>query len=132
MSNHKAILCVDDDEMMLIALKHELIEHFQGKYRYELALNAQEALRVIDELAEDGIKVVLVISDWLMPAMNGDEFLIKVKSKYPDIRAILVTGYADMLSISKSRRKMNLDSIIIKPWDSDELIQKVERSLEIV
>ncbi len=129
MSNRSAILCVDDDEMMLIALKQELIEHFKGQYRYELALNAIEALRVIDELVEDGVKVILVISDWLMPVMNGDEFLVEVNSKHPEIHAILVTGYADMLSISKARDKINLDSIITKPWDTKELIQKVKNSI---
>lgn len=125
-----AIICVDDDEMILIALKQELIEHFKGKYRYEVALNAADALQVIDELVSEGIKVILIISDWLMPGMNGDELLVKVNEKYPDIQAIIVTGYADMLSVSKARHKINLDSIITKPWDTKEFIKKVESCLE--
>lgn len=125
-----AIICVDDDEMMLIALKQELIEHFKGKYRYEVALNAPEALEIIDELVSDGVNVILAISDWLMPGMNGDEFLEKIDEKYPEIRTIIVTGYADMLSVSKSRHKINLKSLITKPWNTEDLIKAVESCLE--
>lgn len=129
MSNRNAIICVDDDEMILIALKQELVEHFKGRYRYETALNAQEALQVIDELVVDGVRIILIISDWLMPGMNGDEFLVKVNEKYPDIKAIIVTGYADMLSVSRARHKINLSGIITKPWNTSELINKVESCL---
>jgi len=126
MQKRSAIICVDDDEMILISLKQELMAHFNGKYRYESALSAEEALLLIDELVKEQIYIILVISDWLMPGMNGDEFLMKVNEKYPEIRALIVTGYADILAVSKARHHINLSGIITKPWSSDELIQKVE------
>jgi DNA-binding NtrC family response regulator len=126
MQKRSAIICVDDDEMILISLKQELMAHFNGKYRYEFALNAEEALQLIDELVEEKIYIILIISDWLMPGMNGDEFLMKVNEKYPGIRALIVTGYADILAVSKARHRINLSGVITKPWSSDELIQKVE------
>ncbi len=126
MHDRSAIICVDDDEMILISLKQELMAHFSGQYRYESALNAEEALILIDELIADDIYIILVISDYLMPGMNGDEFLIEVNERYPDIRALIVTGYADILAVSKARHRINLSGVITKPWNSDELIQKVE------
>ncbi|MGI6125088.1 MAG: response regulator [Acetivibrionales bacterium] len=126
MSKRSAIICVDDDEMILISLKQELMAHFNGQYRYETALSAEEALQLIDELVADEIYIILIITDWLMPGMNGDEFLMKVNEKYPDIQALIVTGYADILAVSKARHRINLSGVITKPWSSDELIQKVK------
>ncbi|NLX65114.1 MAG: response regulator [Clostridiaceae bacterium] len=126
MQKRCAIVCVDDDEMILDSLRHELMAHFDGRYLYESALNAEEALQLIDELVAENIYIILIITDWVMPGMNGDEFLIKVHEKYPDIRAMVITGYADLIAVSKARNKINLCGIISKPWKSDELIRKVE------
>ena len=126
MQKRSAIVCVDDDEMILISLKQELIAHFNGRYRYESALNAEEALDLIDELVADKIYIILVITDWLMPGMNGDEFLMKVHEKYPEIQTLVITGYADILAVSKARQRINLSGVITKPWNSDELIQRIE------
>lgn len=126
MQKRCAIICVDDDEMILDSLKQELMAHFNGRYQYEFALNAEEALQIIDELVAENVYIILIITDWLMPGMNGDKFLIKVHEKYPEIRAIVITGYADILAVSKARNKINLNGLITKPWSSDELIQKVE------
>lgn len=126
MPSRNAILCVDDDEMIVISIKNELIAHFGARFQYETALNAFEAMNIIDELVEDGIRIILILSDWLMPGMNGDEFLIKVNEKYPEIKALIITGYADIISISKNKEKINLKGIINKPWNSNELILQVE------
>ncbi len=129
MSDRSTIVCVDDNDMILVALKQELVEHFKGSYRIETAISAQEALHIMDELVEEKVRIPLVISDWLMPGMNGDEFLIRVNEKFPNTKALIVTGYADMIAVSKSRNKINLRGIITKPWDKNELIKKVESCL---
>lgn len=126
MSGRSAIICVDDEAMMLAALKQELVEHFRGSYRFETAISAHEALSIMNELNDEGVRVPLIISDWLMPGMNGDEFLIRVNEKFPETKAIIVTGYADMIAVSRSRNRINLRGIITKPWDKNELIKKVE------
>ncbi len=126
MPSRSAIMCVDDEEMILLSLKQELMGHFGARFHYETALSAPEALTIIDELVEGGIRVILILSDWLMPGMNGDEFLVKVYEKYPEIRALMITGYADMMSISIKQDKINLKGVIHKPWDSRDLLQQVE------
>ncbi|MCX7772279.1 MAG: response regulator [Clostridia bacterium] len=126
MPSTSAIVCVDDDEMILVALKQELLGHFGARFHYETALNADEALSIIDDLVDDGIRVILILSDWLMPGMTGDELLVRVHEKYPAIQAILITGHADMMSINQSKDKMNLKCIIHKPWNSGDLIRNVE------
>ena len=65
----KAILCVDDEAIILLSVKQELQSHFRERFIYETALSAKEALVIIDELSAEGIVFILVISDWLMPGM---------------------------------------------------------------
>jgi DNA-binding NtrC family response regulator len=122
----QAILCVDDEAIILLSVKQELQSHFKERFLYETALNAREALAIIDELSAEGIVFILVISDWLMPGMSGDEFLAKVKGSHPEIKTILLTGHASSDSIERMQREELTDSIILKPWKRNELIQKVE------
>ncbi|OAD23176.1 two-component response regulator, partial [Candidatus Thiomargarita nelsonii] len=71
----QVILCVDDEEMVLNSLEMQLKEQFGDKYIYELAENAEDALEIIEELDEEGTEVLIIVSDWLMPGIKGDEFL---------------------------------------------------------
>ena len=104
-------------------------EHYKEKYAYETALNADEAMDIINELAQSGVEVILILSDWLMPGIKGDEFLIKVHEKYPKIKAIMISGYADSESVIKMREKINLSAFINKPWNVDNLISEVDKCL---
>lgn len=122
----KAILCVDDEAIILLSIKQELKSHFRERFIYETALSAREALGVIDELSAEGISFILVISDWLMPGMKGDEFLAEVKREHPEIKTILVTGHAPAESLKRMKAEDLTDSIILKPWRRDELIREVE------
>ena len=122
----RAILCVDDEKYILASVKLQLKGSFGNDMIYETADNALEALEIVDELkAIDGMRVIIV-SDWLMPMMKGDEFLIKVHQKYPDIVNILLTGQADSEAIDRCRNQANLHQYIAKPWSVDELIQSVK------
>src|SRR6185369_8545455 len=89
-----AILCVDDDTTILLSLKEQLKKRFHSRYRYETAESAEEALEILDELVGDGVKVLIIVSDWLMPGIKGDEFLAIVYEKYPKIFTVMLTGQA--------------------------------------
>jgi len=117
-----AILCVDDDKMVLDSLKMQLARHYQDAHVLEFAQDAKEGLELIDELQLDGIRTVLIVSDWMMPGMNGDEFLLKVREQHPHIRTMILTGQADEVK-AKELREMNVTNAILnKPWREDELI----------
>lgn len=126
----QAILCVDDEQIILSSLLIQLRNHFGSKYLYETALTGQEALEVIDELVEQSIFTILVISDWLMPGMKGDEFLIAVHERYPDTVKIMLTGHADKAAIQNAEESAELYSCISKPWDADKLLGIVEDALK--
>ncbi|PJE01981.1 MAG: hypothetical protein CK427_09270 [Leptospira sp.] len=125
----KAILCVDDEKIILQSLNGQLKSYFKQLYRLEFAESADEALELIEEFSEDGIQVLLILSDWLMPGMKGDEFLIKVHEKYPKIKKIMLTGQADPSAIQNARENASLTDLVSKPWDEEELISKINQCL---
>lgn len=126
----QAILCVDDEAIILIAMKQELKHHFGARFIYETALNEEEALEIMEDLDSDGVEVVIVISDWLMPGMKGDEFLILVHEKFPSIATIMVTGQADEAAIERAVEAAKIRACIRKPWSSRELISVIENVLD--
>ena len=71
------LLCVDDEIIVLTALKDQLRRAFGNDFVIDVAESAEEALELLDELAEQGHKLLVIVSDWLMPGMKGDEFLAK-------------------------------------------------------
>jgi CheY-like chemotaxis protein len=125
----KAILCVDDERMVLISLRDQISKHFGDLYRYEVAESADEAWEVIEELCAETIKVLVIVSDWLMPGMRGDEFLIQVHKRFPSIVTVLLTGHADEAAISQARQYANLHAYIAKPWTEENLISIIQSGI---
>ncbi|MCS7189292.1 MAG: response regulator, partial [Bacteroidia bacterium] len=80
----RAILCVDDEKIVLDSLQDQLRSTFGDEFEYEIAESVEEAWEVIDDLVSQGYEMVLVISDWLMPRVKGDTFLIELHQKYPE------------------------------------------------
>ena len=128
----KVILCVDDEKIILDSLKTQLKACYGTSFVYEIAENAQEAIDVIEELILEGtVSIVIIVSDWLMPGIKGDEFLIKVHKKYPEIVKIMLTGQADIAAIERSKREANLYKCIAKPWTEKDLIDTINGGLNL-
>ncbi|MDY6783248.1 MAG: response regulator [Cyanobacteriota bacterium] len=125
-----AIICVDDEVVILESLKEQLKRQFGRKFIYETARSGQEALEILEELNADGIKVLLVISDWLMPEMKGDEFLIQVHQKFPEVVKVMLTGQADEEAVMRARQRANLYSCLRKPWTEMDLAALIASGLE--
>ena len=125
----KAILCVDDERIVLVSLRDQITKHFGDRYRYEVAESADEAWEVIEELCAEAIKVLVIVSDWLMPGMRGDEFLIQVHERFPSIVTVLLTGHADEAAISRARQYANLHAYIAKPWTEEHLISIIQSGI---
>ena len=127
--SRKAILCVDDEKIILDSLKLQMKKHFGSRYTYEFAQSAEEAWEIIEELKEDGEEILMVVSDWLMPYVKGDEFLGEVHDKHPEIVKIMLTGQADQNAIERAQRKANLYRCIYKPWNEAELVETIVSGL---
>jgi CheY-like chemotaxis protein len=130
MPRSQAIVCVDDERMVLQSLRDQLIRHFGHQYRYELAESAEEAFEVIEELIIEDVEVLTIVSDWLMPNVKGDEFLIHVHQRFPHIVTIMLTGQASEAAVERARQQANLHCFVSKPWDEFTLVEAITSGLE--
>lgn len=126
----KAIVCIDDCATILTSIKSQLKANFGNSFTYEFAESAEEGLEIIDELANDNVNILVIVSDWLMPGMKGDEFLIEVHKKHPDIIKILLTGQADKEAVERAVKFANLHKFLNKPWNENELIDAINSGLQ--
>ena len=126
----KAILCVDDEAIVLLSLRDQIARHFGDRYRYEMAESADEAWEIISDLWNIGVRILIIVADWLMPDIRGDEFLIQVHQRFPKIVTVLLTGQADASAIERARQQANLYACIIKPWNETDLIHIIQSGLE--
>ncbi|SFD04909.1 response regulator [Algibacter pectinivorans] len=120
------ILCVDDEKVILNSIKAQLKENYGNAFLYETAESANEALEIIDEIMMDLSVRLIIISDWLMPGIKGDAFLIKVHNKYPNSLKIMLTGQANYKSIEKTKQEARLYKCIKKPWVQSELFSCID------
>ena len=126
---NKAILCVDDDPMILMSLKLQLTQSFDGQFIIETAESGEEALELIEFLGGRNIDTLLIISDWLMPKMKGDELLVKVKDRFPKVGQIMLSGQAQNDAVQNAFKNSNLRYFISKPWNKSDLVEKVNAVL---
>lgn len=112
-----AILCVDDEAIISLSLIQELKNSFAENFDYLMAMNASHAFEIIAELDSEGIQISLIISDWQMPGMKGDEFLDVVALHHPLTKAIILTGHVDETSLIKIRQNKSVCAVLSKPWN---------------
>lgn len=124
-----SILFVDDESIILMSMKSQVKQHFGEQYKYLTADNAKEAWDLLQELEEEGNSVSIIISDWSMPGMNGDEFLRKVHKSYPKIEKVIITGFADQKSVEDLNSEIGPISCLKKPWDEEELISTISHAM---
>ncbi len=109
----RTLLILDDEELIRSSLVRLLR---RDGYRILDAGSAAEALEL---LAVHNVHVVL--SDQRMPGINGTEFLSQVKGMYPDTVRMVLSGFADLESVTDSVNRGAIYRFLSKPWDEDEL-----------
>ena len=117
------VMIVDDEEMVLMSIRSFL--NLETPYEVLTFTSPVEAL---DHFARS--EVDLVISDYLMPEMDGISFLGKVRALKPDVPRIILTGYADKENAIKAINEVGLYQYIEKPWDNEDLQIILRNGLE--
>ena len=117
------ILVVDDDALVLGSLKG--LFTLETNYVVELFDDPRKA---VDHLARNPVD--LVISDFLMPQMNGLEFLTQARRLQPEAARILLTGFADEQNAIRAINEVGLYHYLEKPWDNDHLLLLIRNALE--
>ncbi len=117
------VVIVDDEEMVLKSLGAFL--SLETEYNVQTFVSANDALKFIEF---NGANVV--ISDYLMPEMDGMRFLKHVKDLKPEIPRIILTGYADKENAIKGINEVGLYQYLEKPWDNSDLLIILRNALE--
>ena len=117
------IVILDDEELVVTSLRTFL--DLETPYRTVTFTSAKMALQHVQDHDVD-----LVISDYLMPEMDGISFLSQVRELKPDVPRIILTGYADKENAIKAINQVGLFQYIEKPWDNEQLRVIVRNGLE--
>ncbi len=117
----ESILIVDDDKNTCKSISKAL----SGEYVTYTASNGYEALEILSQYR----KIHIVLSDIMMPDMNGIEFLEKVLLKDKKTIVILISGYSDIESIYNAM-KLGAYDYIAKPVNLDRLEVSIKSALE--
>ena len=112
------VLIVDDDEAVRAMVGEMLAD---AGYSVSLASNGREALDVLAR----GVAFDLMLADYAMPGMNGIVLLELVRERYPLLRSLLVTGFAEF----RAAEALGPEQIVRKPFTIRTLVERVERAL---
>ncbi len=114
------ILYVDDEEDNLSTFKSV----FRREYDIYLANSGEKGLEILAETPID-----LVITDQRMPEMSGNEFLVEVVERHPDLSRIILTGFSDVNDVIMAINTGKIHSYITKPWKKEDLQNTIEKVL---
>ncbi|RKZ81243.1 MAG: hybrid sensor histidine kinase/response regulator, partial [Candidatus Parabeggiatoa sp. nov. 1] len=128
--NQVVIVCVDDEPTILDSLKIELKQALNDQYIVETAEGGEEALELMEELLEEHYEVPLVISDYIMPDIKGDELLKRIHFISPTTLKVMLTGQADLDAVGNAIKYAKLYRYIAKPWNTDDLILTVSEAIK--
>ena len=114
---------VVDNEHDIVDLTRTVLEI--GGYKVIPAYSGEECLKKLDK-----DRVDLILLDIMMPGLSGWDVFNRVKKKYSDMKV----AFMSVLEISEKRKKVLLDEglseYIMKPFDKDSLLNKIDKILE--
>lgn len=129
MDHDGVILCVDDDSTVLSALRTLLSSNFGSELEVEYAESGEEALEIAEELRAQGRELGLVISDFMMPGLRGDELLVRLHALSPNTVKILLTGQSDLSGVKRAINEANLYRFLEKPFLNEDVVLTVRAAI---
>jgi len=122
MSEGRVVL-VDDEEMVTQNL--EMLLEMETAYE---AVTFNQPASALEYLKQNQVDVVL--SDFIMPEMNGLDLLAQVKEVQPACSRLLLTGYSDKESAVRAINEVGLFQYLEKPWDNDFVMMTLRNAVE--
>jgi DNA-binding NtrC family response regulator len=117
------VLLVDDEDMVITSIRAFL--QLETEYEIHGYTSPQEATRHLETNPVD-----VIVSDYLMPKMNGIQLLAKAKEFQPEAARVLLTGHADKQSAIQAINQVGLYQYLEKPWDNSQLLLVINGAIE--
>ena len=116
------VLLVEDEPMVRTVAERALTRH---GYSVVTANNGEEALDVLGRIGDD---IVLLITDVVMPAMDGPTMVREARKSWPNLPILFMSGYAE----EQLRKSIDLDNVLFlpKPFSVQELAEAARRAIE--
>ena len=119
-----ATILVVDDEPAVVQSIATLLE-LETTHKVLVETSPQRAIQVAKVNPVD-----LVISDFLMPELDGIRLLLEIRRLYPESTLILLTGYADKENAIRAINEVGIFHYMEKPWDNDDLLTIIRTGLD--
>ncbi len=120
MNREPHILFVDDEQLL-----HNLFQRLFSRHGIQVT-SCSSALQAIDELKKQAYD--LVVTDFMMPDMDGFALLGHIRENYPETRVIMITAHANVQHAVRMMQHGAID-YIAKPFATAELVERVQASL---
>jgi putative two-component system response regulator len=117
------VYIVDDEEMVATALQSFL--QLETSYEVRTFTAATEALEALEDDAAS-----CIVSDFMMPGIDGITFLRRCRELRPTATRILLTGYADKQNAIRAINEAGLYYYLEKPWDNEHLKLIIRNGIE--
>lgn len=119
--NNKVVF-VDDEKSILESITRVFRNEPYKIYAFSTPAEAMDELHVIEP--------AVVVSDRMMPDMDGSEFLSKVRVRWPSVVRIMLTGHSDFDATIDVINKGHIFRFINKPWSKAELKMSVKNGVD--
>jgi len=122
--NAPATILVVDDEVAVVQSVTALLE-LETPHKVLAETSPRRAINLAKINTLD-----LVISDFLMPEIDGIRLLLEIRGLYPESALILLTGYADKENAIRAINEVGIFHYMEKPWDNDDLLTIIRTGLD--
>jgi signal transduction histidine kinase/CheY-like chemotaxis protein len=120
----ETVILVEDEE----AVRDLAVRTLRGLgYTVIEAANGLEALTAVEQQAEQTYQ--LLVTDLVMPHMGGDELAKRLRSRYPSLKILFMSGYSDDGLVSKTIQEHRA-VFLQKPFATAELVRKIRVALD--
>jgi response regulator RpfG family c-di-GMP phosphodiesterase len=122
-NSHATLILVDDEVMVTTTIKGYL--QLETDYTIQAFNDSEEADRFLGKQPAD-----VVVSDYMMPRMNGIQLLARARQSQPEASRVLLTGHADAQSAITAINEVGLFQYLEKPWENAQLLLVIRAGVE--
>ena len=127
-AQRKMVLCIDDNIEVLKSLRSQLRQSLVRDVRILLAEGSEDALKTLEVINLSHTDMLLIVSDWLMPNLNGEELIKLIEERWGPIMTIVLSGHITPESKSRLNELDQVLSVMSKPWNGEDLVRLIKSS----